>query len=394
MAYYVVPLPVPGRRGEVYASRLPGFHRLQTEAELDAIEALGVERVVCLVPEAVLHKIHLAGPYLRSVRARFGPRFRIVAVEDHQVPETDEPFEQAVADVDAALSRGEQVLVHCVGGCGRTGMFVSCVLVRAGLEPREAIAHFRRHRRCGPETAHQVAYVFRYAARRAAGRTASPRDAVTIHTVRDAAGVPVELGRGGLSRVLIGRLRLPGTVRRVALKCFRRRVDAAEATRMQDTIDRLRARGVQLPKMVMLPLPDGQWVQVTPLFGSRRRGSKLSQPGMYYQRLSRENGSFAIDQLARVAAAGHMPSLDLFLVLDGKDGEGIVPMDLDLVLPESDLEKRARKLISCVLQIGKDARDRDRLLEVALAVVDEPMQNRLTALRSEEDSPFRRYWEM
>jgi hypothetical protein len=45
--------------------------------------------------------------------------------------------------------------------------------VVAGLEPLEAVRTYRRHRGCGPETSEQVAYVVRYARRRAASTCGS-----------------------------------------------------------------------------------------------------------------------------------------------------------------------------------------------------------------------------
>ena len=59
----------------------------------------------------------------------------------------------------------DTVYVHCGAGCGRAGVFASCLLGLHGAEPLDAIGRFRAIRGCGPETPEQVAYVVRHAGR-------------------------------------------------------------------------------------------------------------------------------------------------------------------------------------------------------------------------------------
>jgi protein-tyrosine phosphatase len=163
--YFVVPVPMPSRSGEVFTSRTPGMRRQFAEAEVQALFEFGVQRVACLVPTEQLEQFHGADTYLRHAKDVFGENFHQVAIPDHQIPLDDAEFEQCVESIDAALSNGERVLVHCIAGCGRTGMFVACLFVRAGLDPLEGIRAFRRSRRCGPDTVEQMAYAIRYANR-------------------------------------------------------------------------------------------------------------------------------------------------------------------------------------------------------------------------------------
>lgn len=395
--YYVVPVPVAGRPGTLYVSRLPGLHHDSTRAEVAALLDLGVNRIVCLVPTQTLNQVHHADRYLQEMATRFDGRFTQLEIVDHHVPRSDEAFEAALEAVDEDLRRGRTVLVHCVGGCGRTGMFVASLLVRAGLEAEEAIRAFRRQRRCGPETPEQVAYVVRYASRRATrkgGAGGSTADYPRVRVTVDRSGQPVQLARGGLARIQLGRLKLgPRHARRVAIKRFARDPTKAEAQRQQEVIEILVRAGVRLPRMAMMPLDgDGPWVQVTPLFGSTGRGAKLEQPRMFYRNLAPIDRRFAIDQLTRVAEAGFMPSLDLFLVFQrGGDG-GIIPMDLDLIVPEVSTARRAAKVLSCIIQVGHRADERDALLDVAYSVAGRDLADGIRALIEPANSRYRAYW--
>lgn len=169
----MVHVPVYGRPGTLWVGRVPGMTGQDSaEVEIDAIHSFGIRRVVCLAPEAFLAAIPTCATYAPQARERFREGFRAVAVADFGTPPDDAVFEHEVALVDDALRVGTPTLVHCMAGCGRTGMFVSCVLVRCGLAPQTAIRAFRRVRGCGPETAEQVGYVFRYARRLGEGRCA------------------------------------------------------------------------------------------------------------------------------------------------------------------------------------------------------------------------------
>ncbi|MFW5877117.1 MAG: protein-tyrosine phosphatase family protein [Myxococcota bacterium] len=389
--YAAVRVPVPGRSGTLRVSRLPGFHRTQTRQEVAALEEAGIDRIVCLVPEEALLRIHHAHRYLDLARRRFGDRFGVVPIDDHRVPQGDALFERRVDEVDRALREGESVLVHCLGGCGRSGVFVACVLARGGMGGAEAIRHFRAHRRCGPETAAQVAYVFRYVARRSPSARVLDETEVRVRLARGSDGKPRLLARGGLARVYAGRLVFgTGKRRRVAIKHFGVPISEQQARQMTETIEALRAAGVRLPRMAMVRTDDGNWVQVSPLFGSTGGGSKLDQQSLYYRALDADQRAFLIEQLARVANAGHVPSLDLFLVF--RERGDVIPLDLDLVVPEPDVARRATKLVICVVQVGCDGNDRDRLLAVARRAAHAELREGMDALLERERARYEVYW--
>ncbi len=80
-------------------------------------------------------------------------------VPDFGVPEDlDWPL---VRDrVRTVLSRGDRVLVHCFGGCGRSGMMCLRLMIAAGEEPEAALARLRAVRPCAVETDAQMRWAW------------------------------------------------------------------------------------------------------------------------------------------------------------------------------------------------------------------------------------------
>ena len=56
----------------------------------------------------------------------------------------------------ATLGSGGKVLVHCYGGCGRSGMAVLKIMIAAGENSEAALARLRQARPCAVETEAQM----------------------------------------------------------------------------------------------------------------------------------------------------------------------------------------------------------------------------------------------
>lgn len=56
------------------------------------------------------------------------------------------------------LGAGQRVLVHCRGGCGRSGMVVLRLMIEAGEAPDVALARLRSARPCAVETPAQLSW--------------------------------------------------------------------------------------------------------------------------------------------------------------------------------------------------------------------------------------------
>ena len=57
------------------------------------------------------------------------------------------------------LDRGERVVIHCLGGLGRTGVVASRLLIERGMQPQQALEEVRAARPGTVETLGQERYV-------------------------------------------------------------------------------------------------------------------------------------------------------------------------------------------------------------------------------------------
>lgn len=143
----------PGRRD----------HGRSLDVDLDALRRFGVSRHLCLLSD---EELAWAGveELPRETAAR-GIEFRQLPIRDQGAPGLDDALALAHWCLEAT-SRGQHVTISCMGGLGRTGTIVACVLVLLGSSAESAIAQVRRAR--GPravETREQEAFVTRFADR-------------------------------------------------------------------------------------------------------------------------------------------------------------------------------------------------------------------------------------
>jgi protein-tyrosine phosphatase len=78
--------------------------------------------------------------------------WRHFPIRDFGAPEGFETRWPALSpELHAALDAGKRILVHCAGGCGRSGMVAMRLLCERGTAPDDALATVRAARPCAVE---------------------------------------------------------------------------------------------------------------------------------------------------------------------------------------------------------------------------------------------------
>jgi protein-tyrosine phosphatase len=91
-------------------------------------------------------------------------KFWSFPIPDRQVPKSETNLAESLDKVTDALSAGENVLVHCRQGVGRTGLVVACLLVKNGMSPGAAVENVSAARGVTvPETMEQRDWIDHYA---------------------------------------------------------------------------------------------------------------------------------------------------------------------------------------------------------------------------------------
>ena len=155
--------PWPGRLA--LAARPRGGDWL--EDKLGRWKREGVDAVVSLLTseEELEFKLEHEGPGAKAQ----GMTFLSLPIRDRKVPDSEGRLNSALQRMDAALSAGKNVLVHCGRGIGRTGLVAACLLVNKGLNVDAAIDMLSAARGVPvPETREQRRWIDQFAAERRA----------------------------------------------------------------------------------------------------------------------------------------------------------------------------------------------------------------------------------
>jgi protein-tyrosine phosphatase len=156
---YWVDGPWPGKLA--LASRPRGGDWL--EEEMAGWRRAGVDTVLSLLTPEEEQELDLKRE-ADEVKAR-GMRFAALPIPDRQVPNSESEVSATLDRLDADLSAGKNVVVHCRQGIGRTGLVAACLLVTKGLSPEAAVKTLSAARgNPVPETAEQRRWIDHYAA--------------------------------------------------------------------------------------------------------------------------------------------------------------------------------------------------------------------------------------
>lgn len=87
-----------------------------------------------------------------------GTRWVHLPLEDFSAPDMshEDKWHEISRNALAALQGGGRVLIHCRGGCGRSGMAALRLMIEAGEDPGAALRRLRSVRPCAVETDAQM----------------------------------------------------------------------------------------------------------------------------------------------------------------------------------------------------------------------------------------------
>src|ERR1700690_2461109 len=150
--------PWPGKLA--LASRPRGGDWL--EDEMAAWRRSGIDTVLSLLTPDEEQDLDLEQE-ARDVKSR-GMKFVTLPIPDRQVPNSESEVSAVLDRIDAYLSAGKKVVVHCRQGVGRSGLVAACLLLAKGVSPETAIKTISAARGTPvPETAEQRRWIDHYA---------------------------------------------------------------------------------------------------------------------------------------------------------------------------------------------------------------------------------------
>lgn len=193
--------------GKVQKDALTGSWNRDLGVDLAAIQSWGATWIITLMEDHELMAVKVAEI---GQRIPLGIKHLHLPIPDCGVPDKtwEDRWAQVGPDLRSALAKGEKVLIHCLGGLGRTGTLAARILVEFGTDPEQAILAVRNARKGTIETSIQEAYVrgIKTGAHLARTHTSLPRPYYRITpdrasrfrgcllggAVGDALGAPVE----------------------------------------------------------------------------------------------------------------------------------------------------------------------------------------------------------
>lgn len=86
----------------------------------------------------------------------------LIEVDDFQVPDkfSEEKWNSLLPILKETIFDGGGVILNCVGGCGRSGMFLMRLLLEMGWSRDGALKRLRKVRPCAIETDQQLFWAF------------------------------------------------------------------------------------------------------------------------------------------------------------------------------------------------------------------------------------------
>ncbi|MEE8320276.1 MAG: cyclin-dependent kinase inhibitor 3 family protein [Gammaproteobacteria bacterium] len=147
--------------GKKEANAISGNWDRDLDADLKVISDWDTSALVSLMEEEEMAWYGVAD--LPGKAIQFGMKHYHLPIIDMDVPDEDfeESWQIAGGRLRKLLLSGENIVIHCLGGLGRTGTIAGRLLVELGIDPDTAIRLIRTARPGAIQTIMQEAYVRR-----------------------------------------------------------------------------------------------------------------------------------------------------------------------------------------------------------------------------------------
>lgn len=149
----------PGKHAPSYSG--PTWQR-DMDRDLDDIKAWGASSIFTILTAAELEAMAVTA--LQERVAATGLAWEYLDILDGGIPtEAAVAVWQGISPrCHSLLDKGEQLLIHCRGGNGRTGTLATMLLIERGWKPDQALQDIRAVRRGAVENTAQEAFVLAY----------------------------------------------------------------------------------------------------------------------------------------------------------------------------------------------------------------------------------------
>lgn len=163
--------------GKVQSNAMTGMWARDLDLDLDRLrQTYGCDVLVSLLEPHELTTFEIGR--LPVATWQHGIEFWHYPITDARAPDDLAAVRVLVARILRTVAEGRTVVVHCLGGLGRTGTIAACALIGLHASPDRAIEMVRAERDGAIETAEQEAFVgtFSAAVRSSGNRNGGPVD--------------------------------------------------------------------------------------------------------------------------------------------------------------------------------------------------------------------------
>ncbi len=147
--------------GKQWPYGITGEWSRDLDADLRLIKVFGARAVVTLMEADELESVGVPVASLEEKFRELDLEWFHLPIRDMDIPTQDweEQWVHAARRLHMLLRTGERIVVHCLGGLGRTGTIAARLLVEFGMGPEEAIHRVRSARPGAIQSIQQERYV-------------------------------------------------------------------------------------------------------------------------------------------------------------------------------------------------------------------------------------------